>query len=413
MADVQTGALEARGPLSQVGDTVVRKELTKLWNVIEGNAPVANGPKEPHTWATRSDLTTMEAALSKRIDALKTQGQKLSVQAGGSVGSGASSNLLAADNTWTGTNLWTTKATATVKPLRVESLASGPLYVAAPTVMLTQDFMAAVDIQMTSSAADAGQLGGSAALFVQHRATGAAGATALVCAIRAQMETDQTGSVAINDAVAGYLSVLNKGDDANGFGLHVDAYHLGIGNNGNTYGCDVELFGAWSAQTGKLTGYLLRCAGTGDYTRRVDYGFLASPDVSGSKSRIEQVFSAGSDWVGALDCTVAFDAGYANPTLAAIRIRQGDALILDGPYVNAIALRYTGSAVQLQRAGAPILSVTNGGMLSAINGLEIVYPTTVAPTPNLAPSAGPTDMRHFGYFPIGLGGITRWVPFFG
>jgi hypothetical protein len=113
-------------------------------------------------------------------------------------------------------------------------LDAGPLFKAAPTIVMPSSFSATVDIQRTSNVSTATQLGGSSGLYVQHRAEGnqTAGTSVLTTGLRCQMETTQQGILGlVSDTVSGYFGLLNAGKDTGGFGVHVDAYHAASGND--------------------------------------------------------------------------------------------------------------------------------------------------------------------------------------
>jgi len=395
--DEKTIVDPSRGPLSGISDASARKEISNLWTLVEGRMPATGKSAQPHTLATHADITRLEAALSKRIETVTVQ-TKTVVQ--GSSG-GSSAGLLGSNNTWTGTNQFT-------KLSQFWMLDAGPLFKATPTIMPGDSMTAAVDIRRTSYVADATKLGGSAALYIQHRAEGtqAAGTDILTTGLRCQMETTQQGILGrITDTVSGYFGLLNVGKDTGGFGVHVDAYHAATGNGPTTYGMSVEMFGAQTSQTGKTVGFLLRSAGDATFNRRTDYGFLASPDRSGSRARIEYPFSVGSDWNGPLECAIAFDAGHCNANLAGLRLATGSPIVFDGPSINAWRIVYDGSALQVRNGTNPLLSINNAGNVTVVNGFEIMNAVTLPPAPT-------TALTQWGYFAIKLGGIDRWVPFY-
>lgn len=410
MSEVKTIGDESRGPLSQITDGIVRKEIGKLWSVLEGRGPATGKAAQPHTFATIADITRLEASLTKRMGEIQTQSRQVVQSAGGAASAGR--NLLTLNNIWTGTNDFR-------RPVTVQTLDAGQLLTVHPTIMLPTNVIYTVDVQRTTDVSSGTPIGGAVALLVQHRAQGAqpAGTAVLTSGIRCQVESRQTGAeLTVNDVVSGYFGLLNGGENSNGFGLHVDAYHRTTGNQPNTYGVSVEMYGSTFSQTGKVVGYLLRSAGTATYNRRTDYGFLASPDTvaSQSASRIETAFSAGSDWIGALHCGIAFDAAHARPDIAAFRLRSGDKLIFDGPTGNSAYARFNTAAGALELSGGgPVVRVRRNGDLFIDNGDLVINQPSTRTGPSLPESSDPTGLKHFGYFRVRIGPIDRWVPFYG
>lgn len=411
MSNVTTIRDEARGPLTGIADESARKEIGKLWTNIEGRWPANGKSAQPHTLVTHADLTRAEASLSAQIAAVKAQ-----ASSGSSSGASEPISLLGRDNIWTGRNTYTREVT-------VRRLDAGQLLTAYPTIMLPTNVTYTLDVQRTTNVqTGATGVGGAAALLVNHRAEGGQpqGSSVLVSGIRCQMETRHGGAAnTVNDVVSGYFGLLNAGQNTNGFGVHVDAYHRADGNFPNTYGVSVEMFGSVYSQTGKLVGCMVRAAGNAaflvdqGYTRPTDYGFLATPDAAGDRRTIQTAFSAGSDWIGPLKCSVAFDAGHAVASVAALRVRAGDKIVMDGPSPNACFIRYSGTigGLQLSGGGPSVFVKPNGDLWIDSGTLHIYAPRDMGPLLNLGGGSYPS-FRHWGYFEVKLGGLRRWVPFF-
>jgi hypothetical protein len=420
VSDVVTISDEARGPLSTIEDRATRRELGKLWTTLEGRMPAAGKVAEPHTLVTHADITRTEAALSKRIEAIELQARQTNVVQGG--GGAAGSNLLARNNVWTGTNEYRGN-------VLLRRLATGAISVNPVTIMLEDNYSGSLDIQRTTDIAsgEAVLTAGASALFVQHRAQGThagGAATAEIRGISSHVETTQSASASyLNTACAGYFAVHNMGTECSAQGVQVDAYHRANGNGPNTVGVSVRLYGSTYGQTGKVAGVAIVASGLAPYDRRIDFGFLVHPDGSPA-SNVHYPFSAGSDWgAGTLTCRVAFDAAHARPSLAAVRIRSGDAIIFDGPDRNAWSMLHhdspiMGHAVSIGRGVGDsfqrrFMFMDNGDFAITSGTLSIWNPRGRAPVPSL-PSAEEQDgLKHFGYFGVVLGGFTRYVPFYG
>jgi hypothetical protein len=431
------------GPLQSIQDETTRKELRKLWDVVGMRSGQTGNASDK--WVTVSELNAAKRELLGKIPKVEEQkGFRQEIGGGHSSGgaTASSDNLLPRNNTWTGSNYYTRKSLPDSPTIRVQSYNSGTIVApgGGPTIMLNSNYHALIDVRKTSSAnGDAKSGGGNAAIYVQHRVDGTtAGINNVNCGIRVQMESWQRCTPGlINDVVSGYFGLVNHGLDSGGFGVHVDAYHWGTGQT-VTYGSSVELYRAFL--DGKVIGFHCRQAGFGNYTAESDYGFLASPQAPGSGIGIKTVFSAGSDYAGALRCDVGLDLAYATCTTAAIRVPSntriqlngaannvgfffdpvgkiqffsdigttvsigndgslrvkptGHVEFVDGSY-SSVTMGYTYAALAMKFAGTPMYEFHQNGTLGLLN-------------PDTTAGAG----RQFGYFVINLGDFLRKVPFY-
>jgi hypothetical protein len=174
--------------------------------------------------------------------------------------------------------------------------------------------------------------GGNFATYIQHKVDGACGPNGtLTGAIRAQLETTQgQHGTKINDASAAYFGIYNNGRDVGGFGLHVDAYHVGAEEHGHsTYGMSAE---CWKvAPGGVMASYVARAQ-----QGRVDYGFTLLHS-SGTFNRGIQ-FGNPSYGMGGVqgapgtptEFNVGIDMTHGLFRSAPIMVKAGDSVVLSG-----------------------------------------------------------------------------------
>jgi hypothetical protein len=325
----------ARGPLNGI-ERNAANEIGKIWSLLEdrlGYNPARVGDR---TLVTRADLTRTETALGKRIDSLTTPVTQAASSVGGGVSSGS---ILGTDNRFTGRNTFDHVPQPGNPSVRVQALSSGPLVPVGggATILLEDTYNALVDLRRTSSAnADASPGGGNAALYVQHRIDSTtANANNVNCGIRVQVESWQRSVAPVNDVVGGYFGLYNHGFNSGGFGVHVDAYHAATFVQGGpagvgpvTYGMSVELFREFL--DGKTIGFHARSIDDGaTYRARNDYGVLLS-----GPGKFDRGFALGSNYIGPVTCTVGLDLGYATCSAAAISVKGGDRVQLNGPATN-------------------------------------------------------------------------------
>lgn len=197
-------------------------------------------------------------------------------------GSGAGVDL-AADYPWTGLHTHTKQAARTAPSWIIKSLQGG-VDIADSSILLASDYSTAMDVRKRTDVSVEAPVdaswGGNAGIYIQHSASGTTNANGtLTCGIRAQMETTQVkgGGASVNDAVGGYFSIYNNGTDVGGFGMHIDAYHVGTaGAAGHTtYGMSVEAYK--NIAGGVAAGILTRSLGT----QAMDYGVLITSTSGG------------------------------------------------------------------------------------------------------------------------------------
>jgi hypothetical protein len=175
-----------------------------------------------------------------------------------------------ANHDWTGYHTFTKKAARSVPS--VTSRSNAGLDIKDSAILLENNYVALHDMRKVTDVASeppaSASWGGNFAAYLQHRAEGNCGMFGtLTGAIRAQLETTQQKNGApINDACAAYFGIYNNGRDVGGFGLHVDAYHVGSEQTGHsTYGMSAE---CWKQQpTGRMAAYVARAQ-----QGKLDYG---------------------------------------------------------------------------------------------------------------------------------------------
>jgi hypothetical protein len=173
---------------------------------------------------------------------------------------------------WTGQHKFSKQAARGVPSMVTRSLQGG-VDIVDSAILLASNYVAAHDVRKNTAvnieAPVSRSWGGNFGTYIQHKAVGKAPQEfgTLTGGIRAQLETTQEKNGAhINDACAGYLGLYNAGVDVGGFGLHVDAYHVGFALTGHsTYGISAE---CWKQVTGGvMVGYVARAQ-----EGKVDYG---------------------------------------------------------------------------------------------------------------------------------------------
>ena len=238
----------------------------------------------------------------------------------------------------------------------VKSLDAGPI--TSTGVLLDSGYRAAADVRKsTNVGAEAPGPGGSAGLYVQHLAQGAATDSVVTTAIRGALQTTQTrkGPV-VNDACGMYMTIRNAGQECGAFGVHVDANHAARGAS-STYGLSAELFRETPA--GATVGVHVRSMAQADLVN--DVGVLVSRggSISGFvDAPVKRAFAAGSDEItGELRCDYGLDLHAATCDVAAIRLRSGTEVQWDTG--GEIATRFDPATGFLQfcLAGKPTLEI--------------------------------------------------------
>jgi hypothetical protein len=189
---------------------------------------------------------------------------------------------------WSGYHEWTKQAARGVPPLRSLSSAAGDIRDSA--ILLENNYVALHDVRkVTNVAAEppaSKSWGGNFAMYIQHKAEGRCGTFGtLTGGIRSQLEVTQDRAGApIADACAAYFGLYNNGIDVGGFGLHIDAYHVGGEIHGHsTYGMSAEcwrqsLAGRMAAYVGRAQegsldyGITLLHSGSGSFKRGIQFG---------------------------------------------------------------------------------------------------------------------------------------------
>jgi len=178
---------------------------------------------------------------------------------------------LAATYPWTGYHSWS-KGAQRGRP--VTKVQSGKEIVDS-AILLKDNYVTLFDVRKTTEvsfeAPLTGSWGGNFGIYVQHKVQGTCGQYGtLTGGIRAQVETTQAkGAASINDACAGYLGLYNNGSDVGGFGLHVDAYHVGVAHAGHsTYGISAEIWKEYGL--GTAAAYVGRSQGIS----KLDFGLV-------------------------------------------------------------------------------------------------------------------------------------------
>lgn len=267
---------------------------------------------------------------------------------------------LGVNQTFTGFNTWANA-----------SIASGGILLN-PTGYST--LLALNKASNNSALANAG--GGNSAYYIQHLVDSSSAANNNVnTGIRVQLQTSQTSTAAVNDAVAGYFGLYTLGVNIGGFGIHVDAYHASTGASSSMYGVSSEMFRQSSA--GFTVGMHTRSIDGAGFLDN-DYGFLASPSVGGTK-KFKTVFSAGSAVTGTLQSDTGLDLAYTTCSLGiAIRIPPDRVIVMDGT-ANQVTLGYNaavGGRLDYGVAGVGLLwGVENTGRQYYINNANTVVGT--------------------------------------
>jgi hypothetical protein len=236
---------------------------------------------------------------------------------------------------WTGQHKFSKQASRGVPSMITESGGA----IADSAILLRDNYVAAHDVRKTTNVGHAldspvsNSWGGNFATYIQHMVSGHAGPHGtLTGGIRAQVETTQQKNGHINDACAGYLGLYNNGVDVGGFGLHVDAYHVGREVSGHsTYAFSAECWKQTSA--GRMVSYVARAQ-----EGKVDYGLAVLHSGNGSFKRGIQLGnpSYGMGGVqGAPGSLTQFDIGVdlthgAYTTGVALMVKAGDNVVLSG-----------------------------------------------------------------------------------
>jgi hypothetical protein len=352
---------EGRGPLSGI-EPNASKEIGKLWTNWESRSSTTAG----YGYMTRDQVNTAIAVVSKRIDQLVIPSASgVQVAGGGGGGGGGGIDPRPLNNTWTGTNVWTGGEPAGINRNRFLGLTSGPITAfVSDTIMLEQavngvaQYQALVDIQKTSDASIfGGTIGGNAAIYLQHRSGGNATQSYGAYGIRSQVQSYAVAPYGVPNAVAsGYFAVLNQTVNGIGWGLKVEASHKGAGQTA-TYGVEATVLRYFL--DGKTIAFHARAAANGPYNQDNDYAFLAS----GVGSRFRTAFSAGSGYLGGLNCDVGLDLSYATCNVAAITIPPAKTIYLNGPENTAGLVFNPGGAFQFTVNGDPKFSFGTDGTL--------------------------------------------------
>jgi hypothetical protein len=256
---------------------------------------------------------------------------------------------------WTGYHTWVKQASRGVSPMRALSSAGGDIHDSA--ILLENNYVALQDLRkVTHVGAEtpaSTSWGGNFALYIQHKAEGNCGPFGtLTGGIRSQLEVTQNRNGApIADACAAYFGLYNNGIDVGGFGLHIDAYHVGGEIHGHsTYGMSAE---CWrQSLAGVMAAYVGRAQ-----EGQLDYGITLLHSGNGSFKRGIQFGnpSYGMGGVqGAPNALTVFDVGIdlthgKYTSRAAVMLKADDQLVLSGtpqaqdwPIVNVCNLRFEG-----------------------------------------------------------------------
>lgn len=239
-------------------------------------------------------------------------------------------------------------------------------------ILLQNKYFGAIDLQYSNKNIGAHPLGGQAGIYVQHYTdNGIATTNNVNSGIRVQAETQQRRSAGtlVNDVVAGYFGVRNRGVDVGGFGLHVDAYSGGTGGSTTMYGMSAEMYR--ETNDGWTAAFHARSIDAAGYFDN-DYGFLASPSVAGTK-QFKKIFSGGAAETGTMNADIGLDLAYADCATAAIRIHDGQYMIWDG-LAGAIQQKYdTVGEWQHFVSGTKNFGLENTGRIYIISNVNTDY----------------------------------------
>jgi hypothetical protein len=299
--------------------------IAKTGDTMTGPLYLSGSPTSPNQASTKQYVDDLAASISALLG-------------------GGGPGMLGTDNTWTGKNIWTKLSAQGSFPSQFKSESGG--IITDGDILLSANYSAAVDVRkVTNNATEHPGGGGTAGIYVQHKASGNNTSGTVNSAIRAQISSTQTRTGGVtNDVVGVYAGLYNNGADTGGFGLHADAYHAGSGGGISTYGVNSELFRTSSA--GFTVGMHTRSVGALSYVDN-DYAFLASPGGDNSK-KFKSVFTAGSSWTGEMLCDYGLDLRHCPATVAAIAIQENTFLQFDVPGTSRMGFNPSTGVLEMQ-----------------------------------------------------------------